>query len=104
MSHPFPTYGFHFLQPNEIDALGDVQQLADDAEDGYIFEVDLSYPHYLHDSHDDYPLAPESLEIGRDMYSPGQRAVFPDTAPQRKLTLNLKDKGKYVVHYRNLKL
>ena len=57
MSQPFPTHGFHFLQPNEIDALGDVQQLADDAENGYIFEVDLSYPHHLHDSHD-YPLAP----------------------------------------------
>ena len=38
------------------------------------------------------------------MYSPGQRAVFPDTAPQRKLTPNLRDKVKYVVHYRNLKL
>ena len=38
------------------------------------------------------------------MYSPAQRAVFPDTASQRKLTTNLRDKVKYVVHYRNLKL
>ena len=66
--------------------------------------MDFNYPHHLHDSHDDYPLAPESLEIGRDMYSSAQRAVFPDTAPQRKLIPNLRDKVKYVVDYRNLKL
>ena len=103
-SQLLPTHGFRFLQPNEIDGLGDVQQLADDAEDGYIFEVDLSYRHHLHDSHDDYPLAIESLEIGRNMYSAAQQAVFPDTTPQRKVTPNLRDKVKYVVHYRNLKL
>ena len=105
MSQTLPTHGFHFSQPNEIDALGDVQQLAEnDYVDGYVFEVDLGYPYHLHDSRDDYPLAPESLEIGCDMYSPAQKAVFPDDAPQRKLNPNLRDKVKYVVHYRNLKL
>ena len=93
MSQPLPTYGFLFLQPDEIGA-----------EDGYIFEVDLSCPQHHHHAHDDYPLAPESLEIGRDVYSPAQQAVFPQTAPQRKLTPNLRDKVRYVVHYRNLKL
>ena len=76
-------------------------KLSDDAEDGYILEVDLSYPQHLHDAHDDYPLAPESLEIGRDMYSPTQQTIFLQTAPQRKLTPNLRDKVRYVVHYRN---
>ena len=104
LSQLLPAHGFHFLQPNEIDVLGDVEQLADDAEDGYIFEVNLSYPHHLHNSHDDYPLAPESLAIGCDMYSPTQRAVFPDTVSQRKLNPNLRNKVKYVMHYRNLKL
>ena len=73
-------------------------------EDGYIYEVDLQHPQYLYDSHNDYPLTPESLEIGSDMYSPTQHAVFPQTAPQRKLTPNLRDKVRCVVHYRNLKL
>ena len=38
------------------------------------------------------------------MYSFTQQAVFPESAPQRKLAPNLRDKVKYVVHYRNLKL
>ena len=81
-----------------------LQELSDDAEDGYIFGVDLRYPTQLHDRHDDYPLALESLLIDRSMYSSTHQAVFPESAPQRKLTPNLRDKVKYVVHYRNLKL
>ena len=38
------------------------------------------------------------------MCSSTQQAVFPETAPQRKVTPNLRDKVKYVEHYRNLKL
>ena len=73
MSQPLPTGGFRFLQPDEIEALTvRVGELSDDAENGYIFEVDLNYPQHLHDAHDDYPLAPESLEIDLDMYSPAQ--------------------------------
>ena len=105
MSQPLPTQGFRFLQPDEIEALVvEVRELSDDTEDGYIFEVGLSYPQHLFDAHDDYPLAPEPLEIGRDMYSPAQQAVVPQTAPQRKVTPNLRDKVRYVVNYRNLKL
>ena len=58
-----------------------------------------SHPQHLHNVHDNYPLTPESLEIGSDMYSPAQHAAFPQTAPQRKLTPNLRDKFRYVVHY-----
>ena len=47
---------------------------------------------------------PESLVIDRSMYSSTQQAVFPESAPQRKLTPNLRDTVKYIVHYRNLKL
>ena len=71
MSQPLPTQGLRFLQPHEIEALT-VGELSDDAEDGYIFEVDLSYPQHLHNADDEYQLAPDSLEIGRDMYSPAQ--------------------------------
>ena len=89
MSQSLHTRGFRFLQQDEISTLK-LQELSDDAEDGYIFEMDLHYPTHLHDRHDDYPPAPEPLVIDRSMYSSTQQAVFPESAPQRKLTSNLR--------------
>ena len=34
---------------------------------GYILEVDLDYCKELHDSHSDYPLCPERIEVNYDM-------------------------------------
>ena len=42
--------------------------------------------------------------IGRTIYSPTQQSVFPESAPQRKLKPNLRDKTRFVVHIRNVKL
>ena len=101
MSQPLPTGWFRFLQPDEVEALAPVGELSDDAEDGYIYEVDLHYPQHLHDDHDDYSHAPSrwrSVVICIHLLSMQQ------TAPQRKLTHNLRDKVRYVVHYGNLKL
>ena len=58
MSQSLPTHGFRFLQQYQISTLK-----LGELSDGYIFEVDLHYPTRLHDRHDDYPLAPESLVI-----------------------------------------
>ena len=52
-----PTLGFRSLQQDEI-STSKLQELSDDVEDGYIFELNLHYPTRLHDRHDDYPLAP----------------------------------------------
>ena len=38
------------------------------------------------------------------MYSPTQQSVFPESIPQKKLTPNLRDKTRYVVHYCNVQL
>ena len=103
MSQFLPTHGFRLLSSDEITAL-ELENLRDDSKDGYIYEVDMHYPAKLHNQHDDYPLAPESLVIDREMYSPTQQSVFPESIPQKKLTPNLRDKTRYVVHYRNLKL
>ena len=51
-------------------------------------DIDLEYPEDLHDLHNDYPLAPESIKI---------RNV-------ERLIPNLNNKTNYVVHYENLKL
>ena len=79
----------------------------DDAETGYILEVDLDYPPELHDLHSDYPLAPEKMVIIPEMLSPYQHALKEELnykpAKVEKLLPNLWDKENYVVHYRNLK-
>ena len=54
-----------------------------------ILEVDLKYPKKLHKLHNEYPLAPERVIVGK----------------VEKLIPNLNDKKKYVLlHYENLKL
>eukprot|EP01111_Echinosteliopsis_oligospora_P010711 TRINITY_DN3395_c0_g1_i1.p1 TRINITY_DN3395_c0_g1~~TRINITY_DN3395_c0_g1_i1.p1 ORF type:complete len:116 (-),score=25.67 TRINITY_DN3395_c0_g1_i1:878-1177(-) len=39
-----------------------INSIKEDANTGYILEVDLEYPGYLHDKHNDYPLAPETTK------------------------------------------
>jgi hypothetical protein len=53
-----------------------------------ILKVDLEYPGELHDLHNDYPLAPESLIINKC----------------QNLVHNLRNKIKYIVHRENLEL
>ena len=36
---------------------------------GYVLEVVLEYPKELHELHNDYPLAPNKIEIKREMLS-----------------------------------
>ena len=99
MCQPLPVNEFKWA---DVDV--DVTQVADDAEDGYILEVDLEYLAHLHVAHNDYTLAPEKMHITRDMLSPYQLNNFPVTHGCEKLVPNLHDKTKYVLHYRNLKL
>lgn len=73
---------------------------------GYILEVDLKYPNDLHASHNDYPLAPESIPVTENMLSPNslklRKKLCVKGKPVKKLVPNLYDKQNYVVHYRNL--
>ena len=84
MSKPLPTHGFQWMLEEE---LSDWKELSSKDGVGCILEVDLDYPSELHDLHNDYPLAPETLKInGVD-----------------KLIPNLNNKTKYILHYENLK-
>ena len=76
---------------------------------GYILEVDLEYPKELHDLHNDYPMAPEVMNVKADTQSDKQIEIYeflnhqkPTDEKTNKLILNLNDKEKYVIHIRTL--
>jgi hypothetical protein len=103
MRQPLPTGDFKFLSRDEINRL-DIDSVDDEAATGYILEVDLRYPPNLHNKHNDYPLAPERLKISPEMLSPHCKNLIADHVLTEKIIPNLKDKVKYVTHYKNLKL
>ena len=83
-----------------------MNSISENSPIGYILEVDPEYCKKSHDSHSDYPLAPQKLKISSDMLS----KYCSDIANKygirvggiNKLVPNLRDKIKYVVHYKNL--
>ena len=78
-----------------------------DSPEGYILEVDLEYPEDLHDAHNSYPLAPERMVIQKEWMSEYQHNLLGvGVAPTEveKLVPNLRNKDRYVLHYRNLQL
>jgi len=81
MSKPLPTHGFAWMTDEELDNWKNMS---------CILEVDLEYPQHLHNFHNDYPLAPESIKLEGSTVS--------------KLIPNLNHKENYVIHYENLKL
>ncbi|XP_033753110.1 uncharacterized protein LOC117336607 [Pecten maximus] len=115
MSQYLPTHDFVWLTDSEKDML-DITIVTDDANRGYILEVDLEYPTELHDLHNEYPLAPERVTVEKDELSDYSKTLFRELAQcgnphdcldhynsAQKLVPNLRNKVKYVVHYRNLK-
>ena len=73
---------------------------------GYILEVDLEYPQKLHDIHNDYPLAPEKINIPKEWLSDYCLKIANvhniTIGSVKKLVLNLINKNSYKIHYRNL--
>ena len=68
----------------------------------YFLEVDLEYRNLLHDYHNDYP---EKLKISSDMLSKPCSHIADkygiNVGEVKRLVPNLRDKRKYIVHYRN---
>ena len=107
MQQMLPVGGFIWCEDSP-DFLNEILATPDDAPEGFLLEVDLEYPEHLHDAHNDYPLAPETLSVREDWLSDYQRLLvnqlgckFTDCV---KLVPSLRKKERYVVHYRNLKL
>ena len=101
MCEPLPIDQFTMVdEPNNFD----VMEVADDAEIGYILEIDGYVPKEKHEQFNDYPIAPEKKRVTQDMLSPFQQQHFPSNKGSEKLIPHLGKLEKYVVHYRNLKL
>ena len=78
----------------------------DEQEQGYFLEVDLEYPEELHDTHNNYPCAPEKMQIEERYLSEHQKELGKKCGAKyksEKLCLTLTNKVKYILHYRNLK-
>ena len=105
MNQPLPYCDFNFLTKKEISEFC-LNSISENSLIGYMLEVDLEYCKKLHNSHSDYSLALEKLEISSNMLS----KYCSDIANKyglkvgrvNKLVPNLRDKIKYLVHYKNL--
>ena len=110
MSQSLPVGYFKWIDPAEYEDPEDfiLENYTVDTRKGVILEVDLEYPHDLHDLHNDYPLAPEKILVTDDMLSNYCKNLKErgniSSGRVKKLVPNLLPKEKYVLHYRNLKL
>ena len=87
MSMKLPTHGFKWLTGGEMEKLFNNRVIQVWEKTPCILEVDLEYPENLHDLHNDYPFCPEKVECKNGV---------------KKLIPNLRDKTKYIIHYKNL--
>ena len=87
MSEKLPIRGFKWLTDKEIQNFFNNQVVQVWEKTPCILEVDLEYPEKLHDLHNDYPFCPERVKCYNRV---------------EKLIPNLRDKTKFVIHYRNL--
>ena len=105
MIQKLPTGDFRWVPSPEYINLDSYDE---NSSKGLILEVDLEYPKELHSLHNDYPLAPEKITVGEEMLSDYcQRIQVREgikVGQVQKLIPNLRDKEKYVLHYRNLQL
>ena len=85
MSMKLPTHGFKWLTGGEIEKF--YENRYNFNKTPCILEVDFTYPEELHDLHNDYPLCPEGVKCKNGV---------------EKLIPNLRDKKKYVLHYKAL--
>jgi hypothetical protein len=106
-----PIGEFEFCSSSEITRVSkDLPNLTADSDIGYILEVDLSYPENLHDLHSSFPLVAEQVTFTADDLSAYSRASVStlrgsqalSSYKSSKLCTNLKNKKKYVTHYRCL--
>ena len=104
MSKFLPTSGFKWIDPKEFD----LNKYTSNSSKGWILEVDLEYSKELRELDNDYPLAPDKMQIKREMLYDYQLNIADHhnipIGNVKNLVPNFFDKEKYVIHYENLKL
>ena len=104
MSRHLPKGDFKWLTEDEWKKIN-LKQITDK---GTIWEVDLEYPHELHDLNNDFPLAPEKMKITNEIISPYCQEIREmykiPLGNTEKLITTLYDKTNYVCHYDNLRM
>ena len=100
----FSSSGFKWIDSKEIG----LSEYTSNSSEGCVLEVGLEYPKKLQELHNDYPLAPNKVEINREMLSEYQlKIAFLYDIPignVKKLVPKALDKEKYVIYYENVKL
>ena len=86
----------------------DLNPISEKSPIWYFFEVDLECPDELHEWHNDYPLAPETLAVSSNILSKYCKKIADNykikVGDIKKLIPNLGNKTKYVLLYRNFQL
>ena len=100
MSQPLPVSNFRWVK--HCDRLAEnIGDHPADSPEWLILEVDLGYSEELHEAHNAYPLAPECMVVQKE-YQHDLLGVGVAPIEVKKLVPNLRDKERYVLHFRNL--
>ena len=104
MSKCLPTSGFKWIVPNEFD----LNKYTSNSSKDCVLQVNLEYSKELKKLQNDYPLAPDKIQMTREMLSDYQLKITNlyniPIGNVKKLVPNFFDKEKYVIHYENLQL
>ena len=71
MSRFLSTSRFKWIDPKEFDLI----KYTSNSSKGCVLEVGLEYPKELHEVHNDYPLAPDKIEIKKEVLSEYQLKI-----------------------------
>lgn len=117
LSQRLPHSNFQWIDQETLQTwtTDTILQFDENADIGYLCEVDLEYPASLHDYTSDLPFAPERRQPDWNQFPPYMRQFWKEICAQReqtfsinytssnKLLLTVEDKQHYVVHYVLLK-
>ena len=104
MSKSLSMSGFKWLDPKKFN----LNKYTSNSSEGCVLEVDLEHLKELRESHSDYPLALDKIEIKREMLSDYQLKVADHcnilTGNLNELVSKFFDKQRYLIHYESLQL